>query len=208
MNLLELQKYFTPSTVLDIGGHIGEFFNLVKNTFPDAYVFIIEGNKDCEPYLKQLGTKYLIKLLGKENKDVIFYKTKMDPLCTGNSIYKEVTPHFTDNRLIEESVRLHTIDSIFKDETCFDLIKIDTQGSELDILEGGKTIAKKAKGILLEVSLNTYNEGAPLYKDVVKYMEELGFSEKETIGGFTWTTEQQGINLTQKDILFINNNIL
>lgn len=206
MNLSPIAKYFTPSTILDIGGHIGEFFQIAKNAFPGAYVFIIEGNRNCEPYLKNLNTKYLIKLLGKEKKKTIFYKTSADLLCTGNSIYKEITPHFNNDQLIEEEVELHTIDSIFKEETNFDLIKIDTQGSELDILSGGEKVAKKAKGILLEVAYTKYNEGAPLYDDVVKYMDSYGFIEKETLDEISWSRD--GITLLQRDILFVNKNIL
>ena len=208
MNLQPILKYFTPKVILDIGGHTGEFFTLAKNTFPDAYVFIVEGNKNCEPYLKTLETKYLIRMFGKERKKTIFYKTAMDPLCTGNSIYKEITPHFNDQRLIEEEVELRTIDDTFQEETQFDLIKIDTQGSELDILKGGKKIAKKAKGILLEVSYKVYNEGAPLYDEVIRFMDEYGFTEKEILDEIIWTKEQHGIELMQKDILFINKNIL
>lgn len=208
MILQPIQKYFTPKTVLDIGGHTGEFFTQIKEIFPESYVFIIEGNKDCEPYLKKLGTQYLIRLLGKERKKTIFYKTSQDPLCTGNSIYKEITPHFSNNQLIQEEIEMRTIDDTFQEGTQFDLIKIDTQGSELDILEGGKKIAKKAKGILLEVSFTVYNEGAPLYDEVLDYMNKYGFVEKETLDEITWAKEQHGIELKQKDLLFINKNIL
>lgn len=208
MILQPIQKYFTPKTILDIGGHTGEFFTQVKEIFPETYVFIIEGNKECEPYLKKLGTQYLIRLLGKERKKTIFYKTSQDPLCTGNSIYKEITPHFSNNQLIQEEIEMRTIDDTFQEVTQFDLIKIDTQGSELDILEGGKKIAKKAKGILLEVSFTVYNEGAPLYNEVLDYMDKYGFVEKETLDEITWTKEQHGVELKQKDLLFINKNIL
>jgi len=210
MNLPVISKYFTPKTILDIGGHTGEFYGLAKSTFPDSYIFIIEGNKDCEPYLKKLGTQYLIRLLGKENTKTIFYKTKTDPISTGNSIYKEITPHFKGEQVIEEEVELRTIDSTFKEETYFDLIKIDTQGAELDILRGGSKIAKKAKGILLEVSYAKYNEGAPLYNEVVKFMDEYGFVEKEILSEIYWSNDGYGEMMTcsQKDILFINKNIL
>ena len=36
---------------------------------------------------------------------------------------------------------------LFEKESEFDLIKIDTQGSELDIITGGINLCKKAKGI-------------------------------------------------------------
>jgi FkbM family methyltransferase len=206
VNLSVINKYFTPSVILDIGGHVGEFYNIAKKTFPQSYVFIIEGNKNCEPYLRNLGTKYLIRLLGKEKKKTVFYKTSADLLCTGNSLYKEVTQHFNNEQLIEEEAQLYTIDSTFKEETYFDLIKIDTQGSELDILEGGPKIAKKAKGILLEVSYTKYNEGAPLYEDVVKFMDNYGFVEKETLDEISWSRDD--ITLLQRDLLFINKELL
>jgi len=204
MNLSLVSKYFTPSTILDVGGHVGEFFSLAKQTFPNSSVFIIEGNKDCEPYLKKLNTRYLIKLLGKENKKSVFYKTNTDPLCTGNSIYREVTDHFDKNYLIEEECQLHTIDSIFQEITKFDLIKLDTQGSELDILEGGSKIAKKARGILLEVSFTKYNHGSPLYNDVVKFMDDFGFIEREYLDQNCWY--KNGLSFLQRDILFVNKN--
>ena len=113
-----------------------------------------------------------------------------------------------DITVIEEEVELRTIDDTFQEETQFDLIKIDTQGAELDILEGGPKIAKKAKGILLEVSYTKYNEGAPLYDDVVTYMSDYGFVEKETIDEISCSKDREGFDLLQRDLLFINKNIL
>jgi len=89
---------------------------------------------------------------------------------------------------------------LFEEDSEFDLIKIDTQGSELDIIEGGKNLCLKAKGILLEVSLTQYNENSPLYAEVMRYMSEFGFTSVEEIGyGHHPLTGE----LIQKDILFI-----
>ncbi len=206
MNLNLITKYFTPHHILDIGGHTGEFFSLAKYFFPQSSIFIIEGNKECEEYLQKLNTRYLIRVLGSEKKITTFYKTSQDPISTGNSIYREITPHFNDEVLVKEEVQQYTIDSTFK-EANFDLIKIDTQGSELDILKGGERIAKEAKGILLEVSVEKYNEGSPLYSEVVEFMDNYGFVEKETISEFKTTTEYN-LKVHQKDILFVNKKLL
>ena len=80
----------------------------------------------------------------------------------------------------------------------FDLIKIDTQGSELDILEGAQNTIKNTKGIILEVSLINYNENAPLIKDVLKYMGKIGYDEKETLNEHYFSNGE----LIQKDIFF------
>jgi FkbM family methyltransferase len=206
MNLNLIKKYFVPDHVLDIGGHTGEFCQLVLNYFPKASIFIVEGNKECEPYLQKLNVPYLIKVLGKEKKETIFYKTTDNKISTGNSLYKEITPHFSEKNTIKEIVKQDTIDTTFK-EANFDLIKIDTQGSELDILEGGKRICQKAKGILLEVSILKYNEGSPLYKEVKEYMKSYGFIEKEVLAEFH-TTTNYNLEVHQKDILFVNKNLL
>ena len=206
MNLSLITKYFTPTHILDVGGHTGEFYKLAKYYFPRADFFIIKGNTTCEQHIKELGIPYIIKVVGKEKKETIFYKTKQDPRSTGQSLYREITPHYSDEFLIEEKVQQHTIDTIFK-EANFDFIKMDTQGSELDILEGGKRICKQAKGILLEVSIEKYNEGAPLYNEVVNFMEDYGFTEKETLCEF-YTTTEYGLKVHQKDILFVNKNYL
>lgn len=205
MHLHLIKKYFNPNHILDVGGHTGEFYNLAKLFFPHAGFFIIEGNSSCEHHIKQLNVPYTIKVVGKEKTKTIFYKTTQNLECTGNSIYREITPHFNDEVLIKEEVNQYTIDTIFK-EANFDFVKIDTQGSELDILKGGERICKPCKGILLEVSLLKYNEGAPLYSEVVEFMDSYGFLEKETIGEFKTTTEY-GLTVHQKDILFINKNL-
>jgi hypothetical protein len=84
----------------------------------------------------------------------------------------------------------------------FDFIKMDTQGSELDIIKGGQRICKKAKYILLEVAVIEYNEKAPLENEIILFMENFGFKEFFTIG-----EHFNGEQLVQKDIVFKNLNI-
>ena len=85
----------------------------------------------------------------------------------------------------------------------FDLIKIDTQGSELDIIKGGKNLILKSKAVILEVAYIEYNLGAPKSDEVVKYMNEMGFEEKMSIG-----EHYEGDDIVQKDLLFINKELV
>jgi FkbM family methyltransferase len=195
MNLELIKKYFYPKNILDIGAHHGEFNKLCQSVFPGSYVLSIEGNELCEQALKQYHCNYKIALLGKENKKVIFYKRKNNLECTGSSVYKELSEHYSGEFLIKEEKELQTLDQICDISINFDLIKIDTQGSELDILEGGKQHVQKAKGILLEVSVKPYNEGAPLYDEVIEYMGNINFEKKEIL--------DKHFETSQLDILFI-----
>ena len=198
MKLYKINNYFIPYKILDIGANIGQFHQEAKQTYPESYIFSIEASEDCESYLEKISNNYYIGLLSKENIEYNFYSRENYSTGTGDSIYKELTPFYSDENLKiikKQGIRL---DDLFTKDSEFDLIKIDTQGSELDIIEGGVELCKKAKGILLEVSLTQYNENAPLYNDVIEYMNSLGFYEKEILD------EAKNHGSHQQDILFIN----
>lgn len=200
MKLYKIQEYFAPYRILDIGANIGQFYKLAQNTYPEAFIFSIEASPECEEYLKELTPNYYIGLLAKDDSQYNFYSRKDAPTGTGNSIYRELTHFYSDDKLeILEQTGIR-LDDLFEEDSEFDLIKIDTQGSELDIITGGMNLCKKAKGILLEVSLTQYNEGAPLYQEVISFMENLGFKPVAILD------EARNHGAHQQDILFINEN--
>lgn len=200
MNLYKIQEYFLPYRILDIGANIGQFHKLAQSTYPEAFIFSIEASPECEQALKEITSNYYIGLLAKDNSEYDFYSRKDAPTGTGNSIYRELTHFYSDDKLEVLKQTGIKLDDLFEEDSEFDLIKIDTQGSELDIISGGLNLCKKAKGIILEVSLTQYNEGAPLYDEVISFMENLGF-RKEII-----LDEARNHGSHQQDILFINEN--
>lgn len=198
MNLNKISSYFNPDRILDIGANIGQFHKLAKEIFPNSYIFSIEASNECEAFLKQITSNYYIGLLAKDNSEYDFYSRKNTGIGTGDSIYRELTDFYSDENLNIIKKRGIKLDDLFEPDSEFDLIKIDTQGSELDIISGGINLCKKAKAILLEVSILKYNEGAPLHNEVVKFMENIGF-EKVLI-----LDESFNNGTHQQDILFIN----
>jgi len=199
MQLYKINSHFYPYRILDIGANIGQFHQLAKQTFPDSYVFSIEASNECEEYLKQITDQYYIGLLAKDNIDYDFYSRKSTDIGTGNSIYRELTSFYSDEQVKIIKKQGIKLDDLFEADSEFDLIKIDTQGSELDIIEGGINLCSKAKGILLEVSLTQYNEGSPLYGDVVEFMKTIQFTPVEVLD------ETRNYGGIQQDILFIKN---
>jgi len=198
MNLRVITNYFYPYRILDIGANVGQFHKECKAIFNDSYIFSIEASAECESSLQQITENYYIGLLAKDNTEYDFYSRKNDPTCTGNSIYKELTQFYSDDQLDIIKTNGIKLDDLFESNSEFDLIKIDTQGSELDIIEGGLNLCNKAKGILLEVSLTQYNENAPLYDEVINYMTSHGFVKTEILD------EARNHGSHQQDILFIN----
>jgi FkbM family methyltransferase len=201
MNINKIKKYITPQTILDIGANIGQFYNECKQSFPSSYIFSIEATKECEDELSKINSNYLITALYKEKTKLPFYKRKNDLTCSGNSIYRENTEFYNDENLQVEYISTELLDNLFTDDSSFDLIKIDTQGSELDIITGGINLCKKAKLILLEVSLIEYNEKQPLLNEVNEYMNNIGFEQVDIIGENYHPITRE---LIQYDILYKN----
>ena len=195
-----------PNAILDIGAHSGQFYGWAKSVWSNCPVFMIEANPLHEHQLRSMTLgmedEYLIAALGDEVREVTFYTRSDKPHTEGNSYYKEKN-YWDIPQLVQENiVRLQRLDDLFEDEATFQLIKIDTQGSELDILKGGENLVSKAFAIILEVAYTEYNIGAPTYEDVVEYMNEIGFEEKMSIG-----EHYDGDDIVQKDIVFLNKNI-
>ena len=93
---------------------------------------------------------------------------------------------------------------------------MDTQGSELDILRGGKNLISKASAVILEISYFEWNLGAPLADEIIDYMESIGFKEFIEIGehywpggssppGITGVSVEAGETIVQRDLCFYKN---
>jgi FkbM family methyltransferase len=171
--LMLRQNGFYAKKILDIGASVCQTADIMRQIWPVANILLFEGNAECEKlYQKQLYD-YQIKLLGKINGTTKFYKTKWSPICSGNSIYKENSSTYNEENLIVEELPIYKLDDCVND--VFDLIKIDTQGSELDIINGGLRTFSNAKVVIAEVSITNYNEGGCTKQQIIDKMISLNF---------------------------------
>ena len=207
MRLSEVKNLgINPNAILDIGAHTGQFYGWAKPVWSDSVIWMIEANELHESILRNLthnnNDEYLITALGDKEREVTFYTRSDKPHTEGNSYYEEVN-YWDIQQLVQKStVKLQKLDKIFTDDTTFEVIKLDTQGSELDILKGGKNLCKRASIIILEVSYIEYNKGAPSSDEVISFMKDFGFEEKMSIG------EHYDENkIIQKDLVFVNKNL-
>jgi FkbM family methyltransferase len=203
-----VRNYFEPFSILDIGANIGQFYSDALKIVPNSYFYLIEANELCEVSLKSLGVDYSISVLSNCIKEVDFFTTSADPTCTGNSLYRELTSFFSDEKVKPVRKVTNTLDGMFYNHNVFnrfDLIKIDTQGSELDILIGGKKLVSNSLGVILETSVKEYNSKAPNQIEIFEYMNSIGFEKKELLGV---NMNPDNHELVHEDYLFINRNIL
>ena len=81
---------------------------------------------------------------------------------------------FTVVRTIE--VVVARMDSILPSDLKIDYLKIDTQGSELDVLKGAGDLLYNVAKVECEVEFIPLYKGQPLFEDVKEYLQQYGFT--------------------------------
>jgi FkbM family methyltransferase len=204
MDYFKLNELIRPKQVLDIGAHVGDFTSTLSKLSPECEFIMVEANPHCEPYLSKLNHPYYILALSNFTGTTSLHIEKANHIGTGASMYKENTEWYGDGKyeLIETPV--NTLDNLnfFADEM-IDLVKIDVQGAELDILNGGKKTIKRSKYLLLEVSTLQYNIGAPLMDQVINKLKEYEFVIEDILD---YHKLSDG-SIFQLDVLFRNSYI-
>jgi FkbM family methyltransferase len=162
------------NTIFDIGAHTGSWAREVMKIFPKAKLHAFEATMELADKLTDLSAN--IVLLGDTCKEVGFFRN-MVGLHTGNSIYLEKTIYFSPETAIIEQRNMVRLDDYMKEHSLPipDLIKLDTQGSELDILKGAPNLLGVSKYIIIETALHVYNQGSPMIEEVILFMRSYGY---------------------------------
>lgn len=191
---IEFEKYFqeSPINVIDIGA-MGGLQKRWKNV-NKKFIKVLGFEPDKEGYNQLVKTsknqshiKYFNCALHNVDKLVDFYITRnpynSSILPPNRAFWKKFpdsksygSPQFD---LIKKSrIRTKTLDKVLEEADIHDVdfLKIDTQGSELYILEGAtKTIKKSVFGIEVEVEFTHLYKNQPLFSDVDNFLRKFDF---------------------------------
>lgn len=186
-------------TVYDIGAWNGGVSQHIKsNACPSADFVLFEANPQYQGVLNSTGFKNYcgIALSNPGRTHVDFY----NGTNTGDSYYKETTKHYDNQGTIK--LPCITLDElIVRDNLPIpQFIKIDTQGSELDILSGAKSILDRVDLIYTELPIVCYNKGAPTIQDYLEFFKQHKFVPIDIL------EKHHAENmLIQMDIMFMRN---
>lgn len=180
---LELVNKFVPyikegDTILDIGAQSGCFSlaakyhpNTTWHSFepdPSNYSLLLD-NLELNN-IKNVNT-YNIALSDKEGESTL----KICKFHKGLNTLGSNLLRFSEDQSINCLVKTNTIDNLFYNKK-IDLIKIDTEGSEYDIIKGGiETIKRYKPKILLEYYQQNLNQFNKRTNDVDELIEELDY---------------------------------
>ncbi len=159
-------------TVLDVGANKGRAARSYRRLFPDATVYCIEPIPAlCERLQRWARTQggaveVLNQALSLEPSESSFYVDKRDDIW---STLLEPSPERV-SRYDEIRVRVDTLDNLADELELVDdiLIKIDAEGSDLQIIRGGEKMLRRTTAVIVESVFypNPLGDGAPTFEDI------------------------------------------
>lgn len=172
-------------TIVDIGatGFLTNNWEYQKNDV--AYLFEPHPDfyKDLQKQLKDIPNIHLFDLaLSNKTGYTNFYTTQKrncSSLLEPNSANPSVAGRsdiLTYNKI---TVKCDTLDNVLKDVQLIDYMKLDTQGSEYEIILGGEQTLKRTKYIKCEVEFSEAYKNQKLYEDVKSLLAKFGFKETD-----------------------------
>ena len=130
----------------------------------------------------------------------------------GSSVYSELS-RFKRKIDIIKTTTLKLILSEKKISSKNNLLKLDVQGSELDILKGLDNKIDTFEAIILETSVRRYNKSSPLFIKVINFMYKNNFifydlCDLKRLDGTNSTLVQFDALFISKNSTLINKNYL
>ncbi len=183
-------------TIVEIGALDANDSQYFKKVFPYADVYAIEALPDnYNKHLKDLKDVVCINaVVSDKDGEVDFFKKEVNGI---HSIFNRGNEY--GNEVIKlPSYRFETLAKKY-DINKVDMLKIDVEGATIEVLKGMGTLLSTVKIMHLESESYPFFEGQKLHNEVVKYLEEKGFSLIE----LTSFPIQPG--RLQYDSLWINN---
>jgi FkbM family methyltransferase len=190
------QRGLEIKTVYDVGAWTGGWSIDMKQSVLKSSDFILfEGNPDRAEQMKSTGFTCFGTVLSKPGNNFVNYYSSAG---TGDSYYRENTENYDNVAPIK--LPCTTIDLLVKTYQLPtpNFIKIDTQGSELDILLGAESILSSVDIVYTECPIVPYNIGSPNIQDYIDFFKQRDFVPIDLLE--THTFEH---TLVQVDIMFM-----
>ncbi len=164
-NFIKKLNKFNPKLCLDIGANVGSYSDMLLS-YTKSNVIAYEPNKFSFKILKNLKSNnkkrfkcFNLAISNKNKIGSLFYGSKTSELASimENSDKIKFTQGANKNKM---KIKLSSLDKIYiENKKLFrelDFIKIDTEGHELEVLQGSKKIIRDLKPKFIQIEFNTY----------------------------------------------------
>jgi FkbM family methyltransferase len=197
-----------PRSIVDIGAHTGEIAAQFADLYhPDFFAFV-EPLPQMRPSLESLRLaprqKFFFCALGRTHGraglNVLANAPSSSLLEPAEDLGEKY--HVTMDKVQVVDVEVRTLDDVFDECNLqeLDLLKIDVEGYEIEVFEGGQKALQHTRVIVSEVVFFEAHKGRPLFGDVYAYLRKNGFELRDLVG---YVYDDHGLPL-HCDAVFLN----
>ncbi len=167
--------------VLDVGANVGQFGELLRLK---GYTGKIISFEPVHAVYQTLAAKAAADGDWDANNFALGAKSEQTMInVSQSSVFSSILPatraaaRFDKQAIVAsvEEIVVKRLDDLSLDRSSHILLKIDTQGFEKAVLEGGQHLLPTMKGILLELPIVHLYEGTWQFHQAVEYMSQAGF---------------------------------
>lgn len=198
--LLRLQDMnINPATVVDVGAASGKWTQLANEVWPKATYCLIEPLHENGPELDALVEsdrsrfEWFPGVAGSDSGTVAFNVTKD---LDGSGIYGSQDG---DMRIVP----VYKLDIILENKQVPIVIKLDTHGYELPILDGAIETLKSTEALIIEVYGFYVSPTAILFNKLSDHLEKLGFRLYDIVDV---VRREKDLAFWQADAVYIKDN--
>ena len=176
--------------LIDVGARGGALARL-RWLAPTAHYYAVEADRqEAEALQTQLrdagswrGATVIPSALWSHDGAATLYVTRLPGLSSLRKPNERVIRRYYRGEEFEVvstvTVPTLTLEAAARRHDCLDacFLKLDTQGTELDILRSGEPLLRESVlGVQVEVEFHEFYEGQPLFADVDAYLRGFGFT--------------------------------
>lgn len=171
-------------SVMDVGAHHGEFTDLALRYYEPDKVWMVEADPELaqrlqaryasRPECKVVHTA-VARSAGEVDFHVLHHRASSSLLNVSQRSSQAFGVDLSESRVVK--VPAQSLDELFERERIerLDLMKVDIQGAERMLIEGGQTALRKVGWIHIEVFFDEYYEGAARFGEIDDRLWKLGF---------------------------------
>jgi FkbM family methyltransferase len=173
---------FSPELIFDVGAFRGDFAKMALAIWPSARIACFEplphGVQQIEALRNTLpGIDIHHTLVGATEKAAVEIHMENSASSVLHDAYNHLVP--------VQAFPQTTLDVAVRDKYAGrapDLLKIDTQGYELEVLKGAEASLSRIRVVLAEINLLDLHENVPLLHELVSWLAERNFVAYDICG--------------------------
>lgn len=171
-----LSQICKPKTVFDVGVAYGT--HELYKAYPTAKFFLIEPLREFQNALEKISN---------EINCSIYYKALSNRVGTKEITVEANNPQLssfkdrprTDTPLEKRQVEVTTLDAILRENPDIEtpiLLKVDTEGCELEVLEGAKQLLQLTDIVIVEASIAKRFKNSYTFEELILFMKKNNFA--------------------------------